>query len=125
MNKMLPQKHFDLIEKEAMDMLKSSTDASNINKSKKVVDIKENSITKNDKPLSDDEYDDDYDYNYDIDDDGDNDSEEVVSITPKPVPTTKGMYIRAFKQNKKAKSIKNVSIVNSVGCFFVCFTSSP
>lgn len=72
-----------LIKKEDMDMLKSSTDSSD--KAKKVVDIKENSISKGEKPLSDDEYDDDYDYNYD---DGDND-EGIVSITPKTVSTTK------------------------------------
>lgn len=94
---MLPQEHFDISEKEAMDMLKSSTVSSNANKSKKVVEIKENSVGKNDKQLSDDEYDDDYDYNYDIDDDGDNDSEEVVSITPKPVSTTKGTFFSKIK----------------------------
>lgn len=113
---MLPQEHYNLIEKEAMDMLKSSTVSTNVNKLKKVVDIKENSVTKNDKPLSDDEYDDDYDYNYDADDEGDNDSEEVVAITPKTVPTTKGTFLQ------KTKSIK-VSVANSLA-FFVCLFQS-
>lgn len=81
---MLPQKHFDALEKEAIDMLKSSTDSSD-SKVKKVVDIKENAIDKNAKPLPDDEYDDDYDYS---NDDGDTD-DEVVSITPKSVSPIK------------------------------------
>lgn len=76
---MLPSK---LLKKEDIDMLKSSTDSTD--KSLKVVEIKENAISKGDKPLSDDEYDDDYYY-----DDGDND-EELVTITPKS--STKSKY---------------------------------
>lgn len=75
---MLPMKHFDAIEKEAMDMLRNSTDST----VKKVVDIKENAIDKNAKPLADDEYDDEYDY---TNDDIDNDGDEIISITPKSV----------------------------------------
>lgn len=83
---MLPQKHFDALEKEAMDMLNSSTDSSDT-KVKKVVDIKENAIDKTSKTLSDDDaYDDDYEY---TNDDGDSDTDEVISITPKPVSAIK------------------------------------
>lgn len=74
------------LEKEAMDMLKSSTDSSDT-KVKKVVDIKENAIDKTSKTLSDDdEYEDDYEY---TNDDGDSENDEVISITPKSVPATK------------------------------------
>lgn len=88
---MLRPDTFEKLEKEAMEkeaMLKSSTEPSD-SKVKKVVDIKENTIDKNAKPLSDDEYDDDYDYS---NDDGDNDTDEIVSITMKPASPTKCMF---------------------------------
>lgn len=85
---MLPKKHFEEFEKAAMEMLKSSTDSSD-SKVKKVVDIKENTIDKNAKASTDDEYDDEYDYNYD---DSDNETDEIVSITPKSTSTTRREY---------------------------------
>lgn len=87
---MLPQKHFDRIEKAAAEILNASTESSDLKKSKKVIEIKENSIDKSIRTstVSDDEYDDEYEYNYD-DSDSDTDGDTIVTITPKPVPTTK------------------------------------
>lgn len=70
---MLPMKHLDLVEKEAADMLKSSTDSLDIahlpllkdgkTKADKVNEINDNSIINNSK--TDDEYYDDTYYDYD------------------------------------------------------------
>lgn len=92
-NKMLPQKHFDKmekVEKAAAELLNNAKP--NPFKSKDIVEIKENTIDKHIKSttVSDDEYDDDYDYNYPDDDiDSDTDADEIVTITPKVVSTTK------------------------------------
>jgi len=82
-NKMLPQSHFDRIEKAAAEQLNNPT----FEKSKKVVEIKENTIDKNIKSttVADEEYDGDYEYDYNNDDTED---EDIVTITPKSVSTT-------------------------------------
>lgn len=81
-NKMLPQNHFDRIEKANAEQVNSAT----VEKSRKVVEIKENTIDKNIKSttVADDEYDGDYDYSYD----DDTEDEDIVTITPKSVSTT-------------------------------------
>lgn len=90
---MLPQKHFDKmekVEKAAAELLNNAK--LDPLKSKDIVEIKENTIDKHIKSttVSDDEYDDDYDYNYPDDDtDSDTDTDEIVTITPKVVSTTK------------------------------------
>lgn len=86
---MLPQKHFDKIEKAAAELLNHATaDSLGTKKSKKVIEIKENTIDKNVKSttVSDDEYVDDYDYNYD--DDSENEDDDIVTMTSKTVSAT-------------------------------------
>lgn len=101
---MLPQKHFDKIEKEAMDMLKSSTVSSDLPAlnektptkaaAKKVIEINDNIIDtgkSTDKDFTtDDYYTDDYNYDDELSDEVGN----VTIIVPKAsttvvVPTTK------------------------------------
>lgn len=88
---MLPQKHFDKIEKDAVDMIGGHEPAKDEKIAKKVVEIKENAIEKNAKTVdeddSDDSDDDDY-YDYNYDDDSDNYNEDLVTLTPKTVTTT-------------------------------------
>lgn len=83
-NKMLPRKHFDKIEKGAIDHISPSS-AKPITKDehspKKVVEIKENSLDKNTKASDDD--DDEYDYYYD--DDIDSTDDQIITVTPKTV----------------------------------------
>lgn len=87
---MLPKRHFDLIEKEAADMLKSSTDSIDMlfpllkdgkAKAEKVSKINDNSIINSSKSSDDDYYIDDDNY-YDYDD-------EIVNATTTTTTTTK------------------------------------
>lgn len=83
---MLPKKHFDKIEKDAIDQINGSAkpNTKEENSPKKVVDIKENASYKNIK-VSDDDDDSEYDYYYDDDNDNDDD---IVAVTPKIVTST-------------------------------------
>lgn len=89
---MLPKKHFDKIEKDAIDQINASakpiTKQENV-APKKVVEIKENALDKNSK-VSDDDDDPEYDYNY-YDDDGEN--EDIVTVTPKTGSSTMRKYL--------------------------------
>lgn len=101
---MLPKKHFDRIEKEARDMMaKAAADAAaagnknDASKSKKVVDTKENAIEKSAGASSDnDEY--EYDYYYDDNDNYTSDGDDIVTVTPKNLPTIN----RTFKSTHLA-----------------------
>lgn len=104
---MLPKRHFDLVEKEAQDIMRE-TDASHLahadlSKTKKVTEIKDNTVEKSTKSSAD-EYEDEYDYNYDDDNDN-NDSDEVVSITPSPESTTKRTFHRIQNLLKSASEV--------------------
>lgn len=87
---MLPKEHFDKIEKGAIDQISST--AKSITKeeppSKKVVEIKENSLDKSAKVPTDVD-DSQYDYYSDdmYDDDADNE-EDIVTVKPKITSTT-------------------------------------
>lgn len=111
---MLPKKHFDRIEKEALDMTKSTTDSIAVNKSdafksKKVIDIKENAIEKSAGATSDnDEY--EYDYNdyYDDNDNYTSDGDDIITVTPKSATTVKRTFNLFFYLKKKDQLISSV-----------------
>lgn len=89
---MLPQKHFDKIEKGAIDQINPSTKPAKVeNPPKKVVEIKENAL---DKKVSAD--DDEYEYDYNYDDDIDN-NDDIVNVTPKTAPNKMRAYQLDFK----------------------------
>lgn len=91
-NKMLPKKHFDKIEKDAIDQISSTakpiTKEDHAPPLKKVIEIEKNLIDKSTKMLPDDD-DAAYDYYADdtYDDDTDND-EDIVTVTQKPTTST-------------------------------------
>lgn len=98
-NKMLPQKHFDKIEKGAIDHITPSAKpalAKDEHAPKKMVEIKDNALDKNAK---DDDDDSEYDYYYD--DDIDN-GDDIVTVTPKTVSnkTRKCKYL--FQQDSSS-----------------------
>lgn len=92
---MLPQKHFDKIEKGAIDQINPSAKPTikNENTPKKVVEIKENALDKNTKAADDD----DAEYDYYYDDDNDND-EDIVTVTPKTVSNKLGTCINIYSK---------------------------
>lgn len=91
---MLPQKHFDKIEKGAIDQINPSAKPITKDSPKKVVEIKENSLDKNSK-AADDEDDSEYDYYYD-----DDDNEDIVTVTPKTLTNKMRTYeIRGLRRN--------------------------
>lgn len=107
-NKMLPDSHFEKIEKGAIDHINPSakpitTKDENV-ASKKVVEIKENALDKNIKTVSDDE-DPEYDYYNDNDNeyDDDIDNDDLVTVTPKIVTNKMGKclsYIPTFEEEE-------------------------
>lgn len=86
---MLPKRHFDEIEKDAIDQINSSAQpvTKEAKLSKKVVEIRENAIERSTKSSPDDEDDDEYEYDYNYDDDTYKD--DVVTATPKPISAIK------------------------------------
>lgn len=82
---MLPKKHFDLLEKEAID---SEMNLNKINS--KAVEINDNTIANSSKSTADDddysEYDDE---NYDYD----TESEEIVNATSKPLTSLTSNFL--------------------------------
>lgn len=89
-NKMLPNSHFEKIEKGAIDHINPSSAkpiTKEENSPKKVVEIKEKALDKNTKAIDDD--DDAYDYYNDNEyDDDDNEADDIVTVTPKVVSVT-------------------------------------
>lgn len=110
---MLPKKHFDKIEKEAIDMLKSSTDSSDSThlplltepaKTKKVVEINDNVIDNGNKSLKDDDYNYDDDY-YDEADYGD----DIVNVTAGPKVTAEPTAKPKLTSTKAPVKITTIS----------------
>lgn len=87
-NKMLPKKHFDKIEKDAIDQISSSVKPITKEETspKKVVEIKENALDKNSK-VTDENDDSEYDY-YSDEYDDDLDTDDIVTVTPKATTST-------------------------------------
>lgn len=117
---MLPNSHFEKIEKGAIDQINPSakpiTKDANV-APKKVVEIKENALDKNVK-ASDDDDDSEYDYYNEYDDDIDGD-DTLVTVTPKIVAANK---MRMYKVPQILRECKNF---NAVLVMFLFFNRTP
>lgn len=94
---MLPNSHFEKIEKDAIDQINPSKPIT-----KKVIEIKENALDKNAKAMADDEDDSEYDYYNDNEYDDDIDNDDIVTVTPKIIANKMCKYkFTDFKKIRK------------------------